>query len=217
MRGSHQAIYEYLVPIIKGFSTEMSVDVASIGVQVHGGMGFIEETGAAQHFRDARILPIYEGTTAIQANDLVGRKTVRDGGKAAQALLAQIDQTIAALAEVDGQAFKSMHRHLSAGSLSLARTVEFVIAKFKSDPNAVFAGSVPYLRLAGTVLCGWQMARAMLASHAMLREDERFHTAKIATAEFYAEHILSHAPGIEASIVSAKGKEGVLALSEDQF
>jgi 3-(methylthio)propanoyl-CoA dehydrogenase len=216
-RKSHQAIYEYLVPIVKGFSTEMSVDVASLGVQVHGGMGFIEETGAAQHYRDARILPIYEGTTAIQANDLVGRKTVRDGGRAAQALLAQIDQTIAALTEVDGQAFKSMHRHLSAGSLSLARSIEFVVAKFKSDPNAVFAGSVPYLRLAGTVLCGWQMARAMLASHAKSSEDERFHQAKIATAEFYAEHILSHAPGIEASIISANGKEGVLALSEDQF
>jgi 3-(methylthio)propanoyl-CoA dehydrogenase len=216
-RKQHQAIYEYLVPIVKGFGTEMSVDVASIGVQVHGGMGFIEETGAAQHYRDARILPIYEGTTAIQANDLVGRKTVRDGGQAAQALLAQIDETIAALADVDGQPYKSMHRHLSAGSLSLARSIEFVIAKVKSDPNAVFAGSVPYLRLAGTVLCGWQMARAMLASHALLREDERFHTAKIATAEFYAEHILSHAPGIEASIVSANGREGVLALSEDQF
>ncbi|SAK88672.1 acyl-CoA dehydrogenase [Caballeronia hypogeia] len=216
-RTSHQAIYEYLVPIVKGFSTEMSVDVASIGVQVHGGMGFIEETGAAQHYRDARILPIYEGTTAIQANDLVGRKTVRDGGATAQALLAQIDQTIAALAEVDGKPFMSMHRHLSAASLSLARSIEFIVAKFKSDPNAVFAGSVPYLRLAGTVLCGWQMARAMLVSHAKLNEDARFHTAKIATAEFYAEHILSHAPGIEASIVSASGKEGVLALSEDQF
>jgi alkylation response protein AidB-like acyl-CoA dehydrogenase len=216
-RKSHQAIYEYLVPIVKGFSTEMSVDVASLGVQVHGGMGFIEETGAAQHYRDARILPIYEGTTAIQANDLVGRKTVRDGGQAVQALLAQIDQTIAALAEVDGQPFKSMHRHLSAGSLSLARAIEFVIAKFKTDPNAVFAGSVPYLRLAGIVLCGWQMARAMLVSQVKRAEDERFHTAKIATAAFFAEHILSNAPGIEASIVSANGKEGVLALSEDQF
>ncbi|KMQ80674.1 Acyl-CoA dehydrogenase [Candidatus Burkholderia pumila] len=216
-RNSHQAIYEYLVPIVKGFSTEMSVDVASIGVQVHGGMGFIEETGAAQHYRDARILPIYEGTTAIQANDLVGRKTVRDSGRVAQALLAQMDQTIVALIEVDGQAFKSMHRHLSGASLSLARSIEFIVAKFKSDPNAVFAGSVPYLKLAGTVLCGWQFARAMLVSYTKLNEDKRFHSAKIATAEFYAEHILSHAPAIEASITSANGQLGVLALSEDQF
>jgi len=216
-RKKHQAVYEYLVPIVKGFSTEIAVDVASIGVQVHGGMGFIEETGAAQYYRDARILPIYEGTTAIQANDLIGRKTVRDGGAAAQLLLAHIDQTIAALAEVDGQPFKSMHRHLSAGSLSLGRSVEFIVARIKSDPNAVFLGSVPYLRLAGIVLCGWQMARAMLVSHARRAEDEPFHTAKIATAQFYAEHILSLASGLEAAIVSANGSEGVLALSEDQF
>ena len=217
VRKRHQAVYEYLVPIIKGFSTEMSVDVASLGVQVHGGMGFIEETGAAQHYRDARILPIYEGTTAIQANDLIGRKTVRDGGAVAQALLAQMDQTIAALADKEGQPFRSMHRHLSAGSLSLARSIEFIIVKFKSDPNAVFAGSVPYLKLAGTVLCGWQMARAMLVAEARRAENEPFYSAKIATAEFFAEHILSHAPALEAAIVSANGREGVLALSEDQF
>jgi hypothetical protein len=180
-------------------------------------MGFIEETGAAQYYRDARILPIYEGTTAIQANDLIGRKTVRDGGATAQLLLAQIDQTIAALSDVEGQPFKSMHRHLSAGSLSLGRSIEFIVAKAKSDPNAVFLGSVPYLRLAGIVLCGWQMARAMLVSHTRRAEDEPFHSAKIATAQFYAEHILSLAPGLEAAIVSANGSEGVLALSEDQF
>jgi hypothetical protein len=106
---------------------------------------------------------------------------------------------------------------LSAGSLSLARAVEFIVAKFKSDPNAVFAGSVPYLRLAGIVLAGWQMARAMIVAQAKRADDERFYSAKIATAEFFAEHILSLAPGIEASIVSANGREGVLALSEDQF
>ncbi|SAL47401.1 acyl-CoA dehydrogenase [Caballeronia terrestris] len=216
-RVSHQAIYEFLVPIVKGWSTEMSIDVASLGVQVHGGMGYIEETGAAQFYRDARILTIYEGTTAIQANDLIGRKTMRDGGATAQALLAQIDQTIAALAERDGQPFASMHRHLSAGSLSLARAIEFVVAKVKSDPNAVFAGSVPYLKLAGIVLSGWQMARALLAASDKRGEDESFYSAKIATAQFYAEHVLSMAPGIEASIVSASGDQGVLALREDQF
>ncbi|WP_213769045.1 acyl-CoA dehydrogenase [Caballeronia sp. dw_19] len=216
-RASHQAIYEFLVPIVKGWSTELSIDVASLGVQVHGGMGFIEETGAAQYYRDARILTIYEGTTAIQANDLIGRKTVRDGGATAQAILAQMDQTIAQLAEREGQAFKSMHRHLSAGSLSLARVVEFMVAKVKSDPNAVFAGSVPYLKLAGIVLGGWQMARALLVASDKRGEDEAFYGAKIATAQFFAEHILSQAPGIEASVVSANGQEGYLALSEDQF
>src|SRR5471032_3141015 len=216
-RASHQAIYEFLVPIVKGWSTELSIDVASLGVQVHGGMGFIEETGAAQYYRDARILTIYEGTTAIQANDLIGRKTVRDGGATAQAILAQMDQTIAQLAERDGQAFKSMHRYLSAGSLALARVVEFMVAKVKSDPNAVFAGSVPYLKLAGIVLGGWQMARALLVASDKRSEDEAFYGAKIATAQFFAEHILSQAPGIEASIVSGNGQEGYLALSEDQF
>ena len=205
------------MPIVKGWSTELSIDVASLGVQVHGGMGFIEETGAAQYYRDARILTIYEGTTAIQANDLIGRKTVRDGGATAQAILAQMDQTIAQLAERDGQAFKSMHRHLSAGSLSLARVVEFMVAKVKSDPNAVFAGSVPYLKLAGIVLGGWQMARALLVASDKRGEDEAFYGAKIATAQFFAEHILSQAPGIEASIVSGNGQEGYLAMSEDQF
>ncbi|HEV7835970.1 MAG TPA: acyl-CoA dehydrogenase [Caballeronia sp.] len=216
-RASHQAIYEFLVPIVKGWSTELSIDVASLGVQVHGGMGFIEETGAAQYYRDARILTIYEGTTAIQANDLIGRKTVRDGGATAQAILAQMDQTIAQLAEREGQAFKSMHRHLSAGSLSLARVIEFMVAKMKSDPNAVFAGSVPYLKLAGIVLGGWQMARALMVASAKRGEDEAFYGAKIATAQFFAEHVLSQAPGIEASVVSGNGQEGYLALSEDQF
>ncbi|SAL62791.1 acyl-CoA dehydrogenase [Caballeronia udeis] len=216
-RASHQAIYEFLVPIVKGWSTELSIDVASLGVQVHGGMGFIEETGAAQYYRDARILTIYEGTTAIQANDLIGRKTVRDGGATARAIFAQMDQTIAQLAGRDGQAFESMHRHLSAGSLALARVVEFVVAKVKSDPNAVFAGSVPYLKLAGIVLGGWQMARALLVASDKRGEDEAFYGAKIATAQFFAEHILSQAPGIEASIVSGDGQEGYLALNEDQF
>jgi hypothetical protein len=216
-RARHQAIYEFLVPIVKGWSTELSVDVASLGVQIHGGMGFIEETGAAQYYRDARILTIYEGTTAIQANDLIGRKTVRDGGATALAILAQVDQTIAALAERDGQAFMSMHRHLSAASLSLARVIEFVVARVKSDPNAVFAGSVPYLKLAGIALSGWQMARAMLIASDKRADDEKFYGAKIATAQFFAEHILSQAPGIEASIVSGNGAEGILALSEDQF
>ncbi|WP_213778770.1 acyl-CoA dehydrogenase [Caballeronia sp. dw_276] len=216
-RANHQAIYEFLVPIVKGWSTELSIDVTSLGVQVHGGMGFIEETGAAQHYRDARILSIYEGTTAIQANDLIGRKTVRDGGATALAILAQMDQTIALLADRDGQAFTSMHRHLSAGSLALARVIEFMVAKVKSDPNAVFAGSVPYLKLAGIVLGGWQMARALLVASEKHAEDEAFYGAKIATAQFFAEHVLSQAPGIEASIVSGNGQEGYLAMTEAQF
>jgi len=216
-RAEHQAIYEYLVPIVKGWSTELSIDVTSLGVQVHGGMGFIEETGAAQYYRDARILPIYEGTTAIQANDLIGRKTVRDGGKVARALLGSIAETIEALGSQRSSAFVSMKRYLAQGHESLSAVVAFVVANTKSDPTAVFAGSVPYLSLAGIVLGGWQMARAMLAAAAKLEEDPSFYGAKIATSQFYAEHVLSRASALEASILTAKGSESVLALSEDQF
>jgi alkylation response protein AidB-like acyl-CoA dehydrogenase len=216
-RAEHQAIYEYLVPIVKGWSTELSIDVTSLGVQVHGGMGFIEETGAAQYYRDARILPIYEGTTAIQANDLIGRKTVRDGGKVAKSLLAGVAETIEALGAQQGPAFESMKKYLAQGHRSLSTVVDFVVTNTKSDPNAVFAGSVPYLKLAGIVLGGWQMARALLVAAGKRDEDPSFYGAKIATAQFYAEHVLTLASALEASIVSAKGGESVLALSEDQF
>ncbi|MFL9916937.1 acyl-CoA dehydrogenase [Paraburkholderia fungorum] len=216
-RVEHQAIYEYLVPIVKGWSTELSIDVTSLGVQVHGGMGFIEETGAAQYYRDARILPIYEGTTAIQANDLIGRKTVRDGGKVAKSLLAGVAETIEALGTQQGAAFESMKKYLEQGHRSLSAVVDFVVTNTKSDPNAVFAGSVPYLKLAGIVLGGWQMARALLVAAEKRDEHPSFYGAKIATAQFYAEHVLPLASALEASIVSAKGGEGVLALSEDQF
>jgi hypothetical protein len=216
-RAKHQALYEFLVPVVKGWSTELSLDVTSLGVQVHGGMGFIEETGAAQYYRDARILTIYEGTTAIQANDLIGRKTVRDGGAVAKALLADIAQTVEALGQHDGPAFRSMKRYLEQGQRSLAAAVDFVVTNTKTDPNAVFAGSVPYLKLAGIVLGGWQMARALLVASAKQAEDPAFYGAKIATAQFFAEHVLPQASALEASIVTAKGGEGVLALSEDQF
>ena len=216
-RAEHQAIYEFLVPIVKGWSTELSIDVTSLGVQVHGGMGFIEETGAAQYYRDARILPIYEGTTAIQANDLIGRKTVRDGGKVAKSLLAGVAETVEALGSQQGPAFVSMKKYLAEGQRALGAAVDFVVANTKGDPNAVFAGSVPYLKLAGIVLGGWQMARALLVAAGKRNEDPSFYGAKIATAQFYAEHVLPLASALEASIVSAKGGESVLALSEDQF
>jgi 3-(methylthio)propanoyl-CoA dehydrogenase len=216
-RAEHQAVYEYLVPIVKGWSTELSLEVTSLGVQVHGGMGFIEETGAAQYYRDARILPIYEGTTAIQANDLVGRKTLRDNGAVAQQLLAQIAQTVDALGAQRGTAFESMRQQLSHAHHALQAAVNFVVWNAKNDPNAVFAGSVPYLKLAGIVLGGWQMARAMLAAARKRDEDPSFYNAKIATAQFYAEHVLPQAAALETSIVSARGGEGVLGLSADQF
>ncbi|GAB3428964.1 acyl-CoA dehydrogenase [Massilia solisilvae] len=217
-RKANLAVYEYLVPIIKGWSTEMSENVARDGVQVHGGMGFIEETGAAQHYRDAKILTIYEGTTAIQANDLVGRKTVRDGGAVAKSILAQVRATEAQLAEVQGDEFAAMRRELAAGSAALEQVVDFMVANIKSDIKGVFAGSVLYLKLAGIVLGGWQMARAALVAHKKLQAgegDAAFLRAKITTARFFADHILSQAGGLRTAIV--EGSAGVLGLAEDQF
>jgi len=218
VRAESLATYEYLVPIIKGWSTEMSQDVARDGVQVHGGMGFIEETGAAQHYRDAKILTIYEGTTAIQANDLVGRKTVRDGGAVAKAIIAQVRATEAQLGELTGADFQAMQRHLAEGSAALEAVVEYVLANVKTDIKGVFAGSVPYLKLAGIVLGGWQMARAAIVAQQKLGEgsgDAAFYKAKIGTARFFADHILSQAPGLRATII--EGSAGVMALDEEQF
>ncbi|MEM5432475.1 acyl-CoA dehydrogenase [Cupriavidus oxalaticus] len=215
VRKQNQAFYEFLVPVIKGWSTELSIDVTSLGVQVHGGMGFIEETGAAQHYRDARILPIYEGTTAIQANDLVGRKTLRDGGAVARAICAQIAETEAALGKHGGAAFTAVQAQLANGRAALEAVVEFVVANAKSDPNAVFAGSVPYLKLCGIVFSGWQLGRAMLAADAKRAEDPNFHDAKIATAHFFAQHILSQASALRDAVVG--GAEPVNALTAEQF
>jgi len=217
VRKQQQAIYEFLVPIVKGWSTELSVEVASLGVQVHGGMGFIEETGAAQYYRDARILPIYEGTTAIQANDLIGRKTLRDGGATAKAILEQVATTVETLSQHKQPAARAMAKQLAHGGNALAKVIEFVLAHAKTDPNAVFAGSVPYLKLAGIVLGGWQMARALLVALAKHDEDVAFYSVKIATTHFYADHILSQAGALEASIVSANGQESVLALDSALF
>jgi alkylation response protein AidB-like acyl-CoA dehydrogenase len=217
-RKANLAAYEYLVPIIKGWSTEMSENVARDGVQVHGGMGFIEETGAAQHYRDAKILTIYEGTTAIQANDLVGRKTVRDGGAVAKAILAQVRATEAQLAEAQGDDLKAIHRQLAAGSVALEQVVDYVVANAKADIKGVFAGSVVYLKLAGIVLGGWQMARAALIAQDKLgagEGDADFYRAKITTARFFADHFLSQADGMRHAIV--EGSTGVLGLPVDQF
>jgi alkylation response protein AidB-like acyl-CoA dehydrogenase len=221
-RAANLAVYEYLVPIIKGWSTEMAQDVTRDGVQVHGGMGFIEETGAAQHYRDAKILTIYEGTTAIQANDLVGRKTVRDGGATARAIIAQVRATEAQLAALGAGAhggdFAAILRRLSEGSAALEAVVDYVTANMRTDIKAVFAGSVLYLRLAGIVLGGWQMARAAIIAQQKLEAgdpDASFYQAKIGTARFFADHILSQATGLCSAIV--EGSPGVLALNADQF
>ena len=217
-RRENMAIYEFLVPIVKGWSTEMSLEVTSLGVQVHGGMGFIEETGAAQHYRDARILTIYEGTTAIQANDLIGRKTARNGGAVARALLARVQETEQQLARAGSADLDAIAARLSAGRAALEDAVQFVVETLGKDVRATFAGSVPYLKLAGVVLSGWQMARAALAADRMLKAgdgDAQFLQAKIATARFHADHLLTQAGALRSAAI--EGAAGVLAMPEAAF
>lgn len=216
-RKQNAAFYEFMVPLVKGFSTEMSLEVTSLGVQVHGGMGFIEETGAAQYYRDAKILTIYEGTTAIQANDLVGRKTARDGGQTAKAIAAQIAQTEAELAQRDSADARAVLLRLTAARNAFIDVVDFVAGQTKASPNAVFSGSVPYLMLAGNLVAGWQLARSLLVAEDLEKAgtDIAFMKAKVATARFYAEHILNKAPGLRDSIVD--GADSVTALALDAF
>ena len=217
VRKQNHAFYEFMVPLVKGYSTEMSLDVTSMGVQVHGGMGFIEETGAAQYLRDAKILTIYEGTTAIQANDLVGRKTSRDGGQTAKAIAAQIEVTEAALMKQGSADAVVVAKRLKAAREAFVDVVGFVADNTKASPNAVFAGSVPYLMLAGNVVAGWQMARSLLAAQGELAKgiDADFMKAKITTARFYADHLLTKTPGMRDSIV--EGAESVTALALEAF
>ena len=210
-----QAIYEFLVPIVKGFSTEMSIEVASLGVQVHGGMGFIEETGAAQHYRDARILTIYEGTTAIQANDLVGRKTVRDGGATAQVLIGKIQQTEKDLASAGSADAQAVLKQLTPAREAFETSVSYILANAKAEVKAVYAGSYAYLRLCGLVLGAWQMARALLAAEGLRSSDPSFYEAKIATARFFAENLLPQAQALATSIVESG--QSTNALEVEQF
>jgi hypothetical protein len=216
-RAQNQAFYEFLVPLVKGYSTEMSLEVTSLGVQVHGGMGFIEETGAAQYYRDAKILTIYEGTTAIQANDLVGRKTARDGGATAKAIAAQVAQAEAQLLASSNTDAQAVGRRLQAAREAFLEAVDFITSHARSQPNAAFAGSVPYLMLAGNLMAGWQLGRSALVALTpeAQAQDAAFMAAKLNTARFYADHLLSRAPGVRDAIVH--GSEAVNAMALDAF
>ncbi len=218
VRQDNQAFYEFMVPLIKGYSTEMSQEVSSLGVQVHGGMGFIEETGAAQHYRNAKILTIYEGTTAIQANDLVGRKTARDGGQAARGIASQIEQTEQALKAGSSAAAQAFARALAQARQDFLAVVDYVVAGSKTAPNDVFAASVPYLMLAGNLVAGWQMGRALLAAEQQLSQgagDQAFLEAKVTTAHFYATHILVKTSALREEVLH--GAAPVMALPQDRF
>uniref|UniRef100_UPI00333E3817 acyl-CoA dehydrogenase n=1 Tax=Castellaniella defragrans TaxID=75697 RepID=UPI00333E3817 len=207
-RARHKAIYEYFVPIVKGFSTESSVEVASLGVQVHGGMGFIEETGAAQYYRDARILPIYEGTTAIQANDFIGRKLLRDGGAVAKAQIAGMLETVALLRAQggpDAEGLGLIADRLEAAARAYGGSVDQVLAQAAAaQVRGAFMGSVPCLIQAGTVHAGWLLARSALAAARAIREgsSDDFYPAKIATAVVYAAHVLPRANALADAVAA---------------
>jgi acyl-CoA dehydrogenase len=217
-RARNQALVDLLIPVVKGWSTETAIEVASTGIQVHGGMGFIEETGAAQYLRDARITTIYEGTTGIQANDLVGRKIARESGLTAKDVLKRIRALDAELAKAPGDDFKAIRSRLAAGAAALNEGVDWIVERYAKDVKAVHAGAVPFLKLTGIVCGGWQMARAALAAQASLAKgagNVAFLKAKIGTARFFADHVLAQGPGLRDAVV--QGAAGVLALAEEQF
>jgi acyl-CoA dehydrogenase len=217
-RQKAQAFVDLMIPVLKGWFTETSIDVASLGIQVHGGMGYIEETGAAQFYRDARITTIYEGTTSIQANDLVGRKIAREAGVTAKAVVKEMKATLRALKKTEGEDFAAIGRHFAAGVKAAEQCVDWVVDTYATDIKAAHAGAVPFLKLMGIVSGGWQMARAALAAHDMLAKgegDAAFLKAKIATARFFADHYLAQAPGLRETVTA--GAPGVLALAAEQF
>lgn len=204
------AVYEYLVPVVKAFSTEAAIEVASLGLQVHGGMGYIEETGAAQYYRDARILSIYEGTTAIQANDFLGRKVLRDGGSVALAIAAQMRQTLAELDAAaaektkDSQALGLIRQRLDEAVTAYEEAVAHVLEHAREHIRGVFMGSVPLLMLAGLVHGGWQLARSALAVHRfeLAGDANSFHHRKFATALFHAAQLLPRAQAYRDAVLA---------------
>jgi len=217
-RAQHQAFVDLMIPIVKGWCTETAQDVTSLGVQVHGGMGYIEETGAAQHYRDARIITIYEGTTGIQANDLIGRKTARDAGATAGLVAAQIDKVAAHLASRPDPSLNAIGLRLAAATASLQGAIDWVVQTYSANTRVAHAGSVPYLKLWGLCAGGWQLARAAKVAAEKLQAgdgDPAFMRAKVATARFYAECLLPQADALAQSVIT--GSETVLALSADQF
>jgi 3-(methylsulfanyl)propanoyl-CoA dehydrogenase len=214
-RAEASAFVDFMIPIHKGWATESAIEVANLAIQVHGGVGFIEETGVAQHLRDARILTIYEGTTGIQANDLVGRKTARDGGASAKTLAKQMNATLAA---EKGNDVSTLRAQLSEAIEAFEQCVDWIVRTYPTDIKAVHAGAVPFLKLSALVCGGWQMFRAAAVAQRKLaaREgDPEFLRAKLGTARFYGDHLLSQVSGLRHAVLH--GAPGVMALTEQQF
>ncbi|HSG63801.1 MAG TPA: acyl-CoA dehydrogenase [Gammaproteobacteria bacterium] len=206
-----------LTPVVKGWCTELAQELASLAIQVHGGVGYVEETGVAQILRDARITTIYEGTTGIQANDLVGRKLLRDRGAALAALLAEIEALLPELAAAEGGLPSSLAA-LRRGTEACRQAVGFLLERHREDSELAGSVAVNLLLLMGTLLGGWQLARGALAARARLADggaDADWLRAKLVTAEFYAEHLMPRIDAYRATIVS--GSRTIMALTEDQL
>jgi len=216
-RTRNHAFVDLMIPVVKGWSTETGIEVASLGVQIHGGMGFIEETGAAQYLRDARITTIYEGTTGIQANDLIGRKIAREGGATLKGVIGLMQQVDAELAKQPGEDFAAIHAGFSRGVQAVAEAATYIATNFSQDIKGVHVGAVPFLRLMGIVSGGWQMARAALVAQAKIAagDSDPYYPTKIATTRFYADHVLSQAPGLARTVI--KGGAGALAVAEEHL
>ena len=212
-RARQQAFVDLMIPIVKGWLTETGNEITWLGVQVHGGMGYIEETGAAQLLRDARITTIYEGTTGIQANDLIGRKVARDGGATLRAVIVLMREAQQAAAK--DAALSELATAFSSSVDALERATAHLLACFASDIRGTSVGAVPFLKLLGIVSGGWLMTRAALAAQAHLAagEADSFYAAKVASAAFYAAHVLAAAPGLAQIVVG--GGASALAIEDD--
>jgi len=216
LKQRHQARVDLLTPVVKGWCTELGQEMASLGIQVHGGMGYVEETGAAQYLRDARITTIYEGTTGIQANDLAGRKVLRDGGQAMRELIGDMRATLESLREPDK--FSVIASSLEAGIEALEQATAWLLEHGDSDPHAMGSAGVNLLMLTGTLAGGWQLARGALAANALLDAgdtDRDYLEAKLVTARFYAEHLLPRTQAYLQAILA--GSETLMMLREEQF
>ncbi len=198
-RKRYSTLADLMTPVVKGWCTEVGFDIAHLGIQVHGGTGYVEETGASQYLRDVRISSIYEGTTGIQANDLIGRKVVRDGGAAIRSLLAEMQRSALELdahaTSTHGPTLRRIRDALLGGIGALGGAVDYVLERTDQDPRGVAVGAVPFLHLTGVVCGGWMAARAAdLAAQRLAKDgNDAFYAGKIATACFYAEHVLPHA------------------------
>jgi hypothetical protein len=218
IRQRSRAFVDLMIPLVKGWSTDTAQQVTYDGVQVHGGMGFIEETGAAQHYRDARITTIYEGTTGIQANDLIGRKIGREGGRTALAVIAEMEKFDVTLAKATTPDLVVIRAHFANAVAAMRAATEWAVANFADDIRGVFAGAVPFLKMWGITAAGWQMARSALIAQSRLDTgsgDAAFYKAKIATVRFYADHSLSQVVTLKHVVMA--GAAGTLALADEAF